>query len=420
MVTFHFPPSAASGSHRLLGFARHLPRHGWRSVIVSPPTTPHERVDENLAKQIPREAPVYYVPFRMSGLLRPVRAFANRVAFSIDWYFWSRRMLAAAREAIRVHHPAAILTSGPPHEIHLIGASIHREFGLPWIADFRDPWVATSGKEGDRSWWTRVDRRREASVMRDAQLIIANAPLACEQLKEAFPEHSAKMVAVTNGFDPEVFVAMARGDPHDRATRIVHAGQLYQSRWPRDFLTAIRDLVDEPPAGLRPLEVELLGDLKSQDSPAEQDIRERKLENVVRVRGQVPYVQSLREMMSADILLLLDTPARRIGVPAKLYEYLGTGRPILALGEADGDLAWVLRESGGVYRLVPPDNPSAIKQAIVELARASPAELSVMPRGESKFTRSQVAARLAGLLDGLTDSSSSSAVLEVGAKCSMS
>jgi hypothetical protein len=125
-------------------------------------------------------------------------------------------------------------------------------------------------------------------------------------------------------------------------------------------------------------------------------------------------------MMSAHILLLLDTPGRRIGVPAKLYEYLGTGRPILALGEADGDLAWVLRESGRLYRLVPPDNPSAIKQAIVELARASSAEPSVMPRGESKFSRSQVAGRLAGLLDGLTVSARPSAIPQVKGECSIS
>src|SRR6202043_95505 len=121
----------------------------------------------------------------------------------------------------------------------------------------------------------------------------------------------------------------------------------------------------------------------------------------VEVQGQVSHAQAVRQMVEADILLLLDSPGRRMGVPAKLYEYLGAGRPVLALAEPDGDVARVLRESGVPSRLAPADSPAKIKQALVELMRDAAAGAFRFPGPEQlfPFTREHMAKQVAALLD---------------------
>ena len=125
------------------------------------------------------------------------------------------------------------------------------------------------------------------------------------------------------------------------------------------------------------------------------------LDDSVFLEGQVSYDRSNRTMAQADILLLLDTPGRRAGVPAKLYEYIGAGRPILALAETESDVAWVLRESGLPYRIAPPLDVDAIRRALVELLH-DPATLCCGGQArsvQSRFTRERLAGELAALLD---------------------
>src|SRR5258708_14875840 len=134
MATYHFPPSPASGSFRLLGFARHLPKHDWRMAVVAPPTMPWEPVDEGLSNQLPPETAVYPVPYRRGGLVQRIAPFS----------VWLPRALSACRRAIAEQQPEALLTSGPPHQVHLLGLALKRRYGLPWIADFRDPWITAA------------------------------------------------------------------------------------------------------------------------------------------------------------------------------------------------------------------------------------------------------------------------------------
>ncbi len=393
IFTFHFPPSAASGSFRMLGFARHLPKYGWRPIVVAPPSLHWEPTDPGLVAQIPPEAVVEYVPWPRGLLTLPLQLQAPYLA-------WFAKAWLAAERLCRRYRPEAILTSGPPHQVHTLGLWLKRYYKLPWIADFRDPWVATRDLVTNSTPRDRSEARQERAVMANADLIVANAPGACARIQDAFPSTRDRMVTITNGYDPETFAGLADGDhaaDEDRALVIVHPGQLYAGRDPRPLLDALRDLGTAGAPGSRPIRFDLIGelglDLLSFDLSDE--IRTRHLEGVVRLVGQVPYIQSLQAMARADILLLLDGPGRKIGVPAKVYEYIGAGRPILALAEADGDLAWVLRESGAPYRIAPPGDVAAIKQALLELAD-SPAG----PRpGVTRFTREVLTGELARHLD---------------------
>ena len=393
ILTYHFPPSAASGTHRLLGFVRHLPKFGWRSVVVAPPGLPWEPSDEALLKRVPTETAIYPVPYPVGRLWKPVR----RV---YPWGVWLPLAWAKCRQAIRDHRPDAVLTSGPPHHVHLLGQHLRRWRGLPWVADFRDPWAASDtqvvSKKGPKAW----DFRAEAAVMRDANAIIANTPRGRSLLSKAYPQHAAKMVSITNGYDPESFLPNEVPPLAGPIVDIIHLGEIYADRDPGPFLEAIHQLQGDTTLR-RKFRVRFVGNFSSasQQAALETQIRAGGLRDVVSIGGQVPYAQSLCAMAEADILLLVDSPGRPAGVPAKLYEYIGAGRPILALADYESDAAWILSESGLPYRIAPPRDPEAIRRALCELLE-DPATVACRKTGDSptRFTREHLSGELSQLL----------------------
>jgi glycosyltransferase involved in cell wall biosynthesis len=273
------------------------------------------------------------------------------------------------------------------------------------LADFRDPWVAGDWSAPAARARKRWEVRAEAAVMRDADAIVANTPGACELLAEAYPEQAAKMVAITNGYDPESFEANPIPPLAGQTVDIVHPGQIYANRDPGPFLEAIRGLGPDAIPGRRSLRVRFIGRFGNTSQRYEDQVRAGGLEGVVSLSGQMPYARSLWEMVRVDVLLLMDSPGRRAGVPAKLYEYIGAGRPILALAESDSDVAWVLRESGTPYRIASPRDPEAIRRALLDLLE-DPRSAACGGAGKpapTRFTREYVTGELAGLLDSCLD-----------------
>jgi glycosyltransferase involved in cell wall biosynthesis len=311
---------------------------------------------------------------------------------------------------VKRYRPDAILTSGPPHQIHNLGWILKRRFGTPWLADFRDPWVACTSRRADHPLKGRWEAKQERTIMRWADVVIANTPNACAALQEAYPEASAKMVTITNGFDPERFTgparAIERSAPEDGPVTILHPGNIYGARDPRPLLDAIRDFCAERTTKARPIRVLFLGMLKGNPHAAalSSAIQDAGLGSVVSCMEQVPYSEALDAMLRSDILLLLISPGQRIGIPAKLFEFIGAGRPVLAVAEPDGDTAWALREGGLLHRVGAPDDPADIKRALKELIHEI--EAGKGPRipdiENSTFTREKMTRRLAELLGRCT------------------
>jgi len=392
ILTYYFPPSSAAGSFRMLGFAEHLPQFGWHGVVVAPPRLPWEPTDEVLLGRVPPETAVYRPPYPVGWIWKPLRKI-------FPWGAWLPFAAVPCYQAIRDHRPDVILTSGPPHAIHLLGRHLHRRTGLPWVADFRDPWVAGDATQTRRKvpGW---EARAELSVLHEAGAIVANTPRACDLLSHAYPQYASKMTSITNGYDPEAFDANPIMPLSGSTIEIVHTGTIYANRSPNPFLEAVQHLDPASLAG-RTLRVRFIGDVVSKEQRNEIENKIRGVWNAsVSLEDQVPHLQSTKTMVQADLLLLLDTPGRQAGVPAKLYEYIGASRPILALAELDSDVAWVLSRSGALHRVAPPLDPEAIRHALVELIGELSASSSSRPdpRGLSPFTREALTGELANLL----------------------
>jgi glycosyltransferase involved in cell wall biosynthesis len=394
LVNHYFPPSAECGAFRMLGLVRHLMKYGWHSVVVTPNVRPLEARDPNLLQAVPRETVIYRVAYPQGHVARLLTRY-------VPYYAWLPRAISACKRAIREHRPDALSTSSPPHCVHLLGLYFKIFHGLPWIADFRDPWTTgrdmppltrrVSLKQGEAD----LRKHLEQAVMRHADAVVSNTPLGEEALKAAYPAYADKVFTVTNGFDPERFAEKYDSTPGDGTLRILHTGEVYNGRDPRPLFDAIRAsqfIKNLGPAGLR---VRFLG---RADFPA--SFSANGLGTIVETPGQVPYNQVVQEMMHADILLLLYRPGRRVGVPAKLYEYLGTGRPILALAENDGDIAWVLRKSNAVHRIARPNDQGSIQVALEELLQEAKKTKGAAPgRGCLRFTREHMAQQMAEILD---------------------
>jgi hypothetical protein len=215
------------------------------------------------------------------------------------------------------------------------------------------------------------------------------------------------MTSITNGYDPEQFESMRDSPRSNSAIEIVHTGTIYADRSPGAFLMAMQFLDDSKLAG-KMLRVRLIGDFMDVEKKRDiDDFTQRGLNASVMVESQVPHSGAIAAMLQADLLLLLDTPGRRAGVPAKLYEYIGARRPILALAELDSDVAWVLRESGVVHRLAPPRDSAAIQRALTELLQVA-ADNHGGDRPQPvrrRFIRQELAGELAALLDSCLERS---------------
>lgn len=394
LLTFHFPPSGAVAAYRMLGLVRHLPKFGWQPVVVAPTQVPWEPTDLSLLAQVPGETAVERVPWA-GGI---AGALAQRIAPEAHWI---TKAIPACRRMVAEHEPEAVITSSPPGIIHMLGRWVQARHGLPWVACFRDPWV-TNRLHRSSSCRERIDLRLERMVMNRANQLVANTPRNLEGWQRAYGANAQKMTMITNGFDPERFgQPLDPGPPRERLT-ILHAGELYAGRDPRPFLDAVQQLHAEQ----LPIDAEFLGRSTEQSLNLSREIEQRGLEDAVKQSGHVSYDTSLQRMMRADILLLFQTPGNHVGIPAKLYEYLGAGRPILAISESDSDIAWALRESRILHRIAAPTDVKAIKAAIRELTAELRAHSAVTPDPSAvqQFTRQAMALRFAACLDRIAPS----------------
>lgn len=402
MVAYHFPPLAgSSGIQRTLRFVQHLPKFGWQPLVLTASPHAYERVGTDLDADVPADTVV-----RRAFALDNARHLAvggRHLAFlgrPDRWISWRFDAVRQGMQMIRTYRPAVLWSTYPIATAHLIGAELQRRSGLPWVADFRDP-MAQEGYPADPQ--TRAQYRAiEAHSVRSAAWSLFTTPGAAALYSERYPQAAQRIGLLENGYDDESFAAVAPSDGcalEPGTFTLLHSGIVYPSeRDPSCLFDALRLLRDDGLLAARPLKLRFRAAVH--DEHLKRLAAQRGVQELIETCPPLPYKQALAEMMRADGLLLLQAANCNEQVPAKLYEYLRAGRPLIGLTDASGDTAQVLRASG-IADIAALDDAAQIAGLLRRVLVGDTAGTRARPDAVRAASREGRTAELAALLDRL-------------------
>jgi glycosyltransferase involved in cell wall biosynthesis len=402
------------GVYRPLSFVRNLPKHGWRTTVVTPAGDAYWIRDDSLLERVPSECRVVRTRTwsgqawlargrrgrashsRSSRGFGVVRRLSAAVLLPDSYVGWVPFAVRAALDVARNDPPDVVYSTSPPESTHLAGLALHRRTGIPWVADFRDPWMNLHLLDPVTPWHTRIHRDMESRVCAQACVVVTTRWHEAH-MHGAYPH--ARVTRVSNGYDGEELEGVEPMAPPAQPLRIVHAGMLTQRRSATPFLDALARLLAAEPA-LR-LEVEFIGPREDEN---EQSARRLNLGDVVRFRDPLPHADTLRTERTAHILLLVKHADPRYDglVPGKLYEYIGLRRPVLAMappGEAR-ELVTSLRRG----EVASPSDPAEIERALRAMVahhRAGRLETAYDLSARPEFDRARLAGDLAVVLNSV-------------------
>jgi glycosyltransferase involved in cell wall biosynthesis len=404
IVAYHFPPLAgSSGVQRALRFAQHLPRFGWEAVVLSCVTRAYSQIDAASMDDVPSGTVV-----ERAFALDAARHLAVRghypawLARPDRWVSW---WPDAVRRGMRLLHNRtthAILSTYPIATAHLIGHSLARRSGLPWVADFRDP-MAQDGYPADPRTWASFKRIEERAFARAAACTFTT-PSAASLYRDRYPASSSRVEVIENGYDEEAFLditeaAAAKGPLVDGVITLLHSGIVYpDERDPTHLFIALAQLKAR---GIDARRLRVRFRAPVHESLLRTIAQRHDVEAMIEVAPAVPYQEALAEMLRADGLLILQAANCNAQVPAKLYEYLRARRPILALTDPAGDTAAVLRASGCIA-VAPLDDAAAIVALLARVIRGQRDGTIASDAAIARASRLGRAEQLARLLDSVS------------------
>lgn len=353
MIAFHYPPvRESSGIHRTLKFSAYLREHGWEPIVLTVQPRAYERVSDDQMRDIPAGMRVERAfCLDTARHLSIAGRYVGWMAQPDRWVSWVPDGIRRGRNLIRELKPEAIMSTSPILSAHLIGRNLARWSGLPWIADIRDSITEPGYPRDERTW--RIHRRIEEGVVRDCTRAVFTTQGTRSMYAERYPElPDDRWAIVENGFDEDSFAgalaqasASAPSPSAERPITLVHSGVLYpEERDPRPFFGALRQLRQNGEIDGNRLKVILRA--TGNDDVFDPMIQDYGLGDIVELAPSVAYRTALAEMLQADGLLIFQATMCNHQIPAKLYEYFRSGRPILGLTDPEGDTARTMRSAG--------------------------------------------------------------------------
>ncbi len=421
IITYYWPPSAGSGVQRWLKFAKYLPEFGWEPVIFTPENPDFDLRDKSLEKEVDPATEVLRFPiWEPYGIFRKLKrgnvkdtakilgesnkSWIDRMGIWIranlivpdPRVFWVKPSVNFLADLIQKGQFDAVITTGPPHSMHLIGRNLKRKTGIIWLADFRDPW----------SEWEFLDtlpmhpivrkkhRKLEKSIFQEADKVIAISPT----FQQEFQKLAQRQISLlTNGFDSS---DLPEGWQSESTVRdqleIVYTGVIDSIRNPIPFLKAFQEVYSDADQAVR---LRFVG--KVSEDVQSYIIQNSWLKEHVTLEGYVSHGEVFDFYKDAHLLLLIltDTKNAKGNIPGKLFEYLATGRPILALGDPLGDSAGILKSAGAGHVFSHTD----LKGIGEFLLKFVPGSSTTTKSTLEAFSRKKLTEKLAGILDEKTN-----------------
>ena len=434
IISYYWPPTGGSGVQRWVKFAKYLPSEGWQPVIYTPENPEQLAIDESLAAEIPAEVEViktrivepyeiYKKLLRKSGHskeaveVNPVNAqnksFLQKVAMWVRGNLfrpdprcmWIGPSVRFLKKYLKEHPVDLIVSTGPPQSMHLIGRRLALETGLPWIADFRDPWTKIfyfkhlSMTHGTERW----HKKMEMKVLDDASVVVAVSPLVQQEFQAMT---STRVELITNGFDECDFAAEpcheAEGGS-DNEFCVTHTGLFAADGNPTVLWEVLAEKCASDNAFRKALKIKLIG---KTDESILTALNEAGLSECVKNIGYLPHSEAVEQQRNASLLILplRKEPEYKAVLPGKLFEYLASRRPVLGIGQKDGAMAMILNETKTGVVLDWEDREAIACHIDSCWEKHITGKLVTDGADISQFTRRSLTRRMAQFFDSLTHS----------------
>lgn len=419
IITYYWPPSGGGGVMRWLKMSRYLPEFGWQPVIYTPENPDPSVLDESLTREVAPETEIIRRPIwepydwyrKLTGKPKGEKFKAGYISEASrgSWkeklsvfirgnllipdprVFWVKPSIRFLKNYLKENPVDLVVSTGPPHSMHLIGLGLKRKLGIPWLADFRDPWT-------DIDFYHRLRLTRladaihhhlEKKVLASADFVTTVSPQICRSMETIA---GRKIELVNNGYDPEDF-EFDTETADDGSFTISHFGAFNRDRNPAILWRVLRELSQEDPRFATDLKIQLIGQT---DETILQDIREAGLEKQLTVIPHKKHREGLELLRHSKVLLLpINDAPNMLGIlPGKMYEYLALQRPIVAIGPPEGDFAAIITEtqSGMVHAFG--DYPG-LKKSINDLyLKFNEGTLSVNSGNYEKYSRRSLAQKI--------------------------
>lgn len=411
IIVYYWPPSGGAGVQRWLKFAKYLPEFGWQPVIYTPENPDFQLKDTSLVQEVSPEVEVIKRPIwepygfyrnlfgkqkeaALSTGLKDKKGFASYLA---NWIrgnlfipdpkvFWRKPSVRFLKKYLQESPVDLIVSSGTPHSMHLIAYDLKEALGIPWIADFRDPWSELDMLKDYHISSSRMEKYRklEQMVLEKSDLALTTSEVWADDLKRLGADNS---VCITNGYDEEDFSS----SPEEYAEFVCsHFGLLNHLRNPRDLWKVLEELLEEEQQFADKFRLHLGGTI---DSDIIEEIKSFPLLSArLKVFPYLSHEEVIDEYLKSSLLLLLlfNSNSGKGNIPGKLFEYLAAEKSILAFGPARGDSAKIVEEFGGLFLQYDHAPSAQLKEWI--LAKFKGADKS--SKDPSQFSRRALTAKL--------------------------
>lgn len=425
IITYYWPPAGGVPVQRWVKMVRYLRHFGWEPVIYTVENGEHAVLDHSLEATLPANLQVIRRPIwepydwyrnllglkkgekinaaflqenKNPGILQELAIWVRGNFFIPDARkFWIRPSVRFLTEHLRRHPVDAIISTGPPHSMHLIAMGVKRALHIPWIADFRDPWTKIDyyTELHLSKWADKKHHALEQKVALAANTVVTVSPDWAANFNRL---NNGNTVVITNGFDEEDFPDIPVVP--DMKFSIHHVGMINKARNPAVLWQALSELCAEISGFKNHLLISFTG---KNDHSVQEMLSTYALTENSAYYGQVDHPVAIRHMRSAAVLLLLVNDAQDIKgrIPAKLFEYLAACRPVIGIGDPEGDAAHILQATqAGI--MIGLSDKQGLKNIVSQYYTAwKENRLVVSPQNIQQYSRRRLAGAYAQLLDAL-------------------
>ena len=371
IITYYFPPAGGPGVQRWLKFVKYLPEFDIQPIVYVPENPTYPIIDEGLVSQISDKVIVLknkiLEPYQLASIFskNKTRKISSGIfphkkkqAFLDKTFLWVRGNLfipdarvlwvkpsvSYLEKYIKENNIDTIVTSGPPHSLHLIGLELKEKLGVKWFADFRDPWTTIGYHKALRlsNYAAKKHKKLESKVLNTADTIIVTS----KTTKTEFEAITNKPISViTNGYDIE----NVEKQTLDTKFTLAHIGSFLSDRNPPFLWECLTELLNEIPDFKSYLEIKLIGAVSQEVLDA---ISQFNLNDYLNLLGYVSHHEAIAHQKKSQVLLLIEINSEdtKSIIPGKLFEYMVSNRPIIAIGPQGSDFADIIKETNtGVF-----------------------------------------------------------------------